>query len=228
MQVHYQRFQVNDKVISIETELNKSNGIHFVLLQDVQDVVPEAVRFEIDGKPVRFLSDDFGNRFEPLRVAWHRDVVMDIVLSSPDSSSLPSTKPLTHALAPEYKEKIPPTFNPTFGYYKPHHGSQHFAARAVSPPVDDWREYLQQQAIRMAILVVISTITILLNKTVYGQLRHADFPGVIYWHVVYIALFILSLVWFLMLVVLVVEVVWYLIRTPLAAKRSMYQRLFDF
>lgn len=64
MQVHYQRFQVNDKVISIETELNKSNGIHFVLLQDVQDVVPEAVRFEIDGKPVRFLSDDFGNRYE--------------------------------------------------------------------------------------------------------------------------------------------------------------------
>lgn len=62
MQVQYQRFQVNDKVISIEAELNQANGIHFVLLQDVQDVVPDAVRFEIDGKPVRFLSDDHGKR----------------------------------------------------------------------------------------------------------------------------------------------------------------------
>jgi hypothetical protein len=153
---------------------------------------------------------------------------MDIVLSSQDSSSIPSTTPPTPTLAPESKEIVTPTLNPTPGYYKPHRRSQHFAAKAVSLPEDNWREYLQQQAIRMAILVFISTITILLNKAVYGQLRHADFPGVIYWHVVYITFFILSIVWFLMLVVLVVEVVWYLIRTPLATKRSMYQRLFDF
>ncbi|KAF9287023.1 hypothetical protein BGZ74_001190 [Mortierella antarctica] len=228
MQVQYQRFQVNNKIISIEAELNKSNGIHFVLLQDVQDVVPEASRFEIDGKPVRFLSDDFGKRVEPLRVAWHRDVVMDIVTSTSESS-LPSTAPPTPTFTPpESKETTPliPNLNP--GYYKPHPRSVHLAARAVSPPEDDWREYLQQQAIRMAILVFVSTLTIVLNKAVYGQLRHADFPGVIYWHVVYIAFFILSIVWFLMLVVLMVEVVWYLIRTPLATKRSMYQRLFDF
>ncbi|KAG0027629.1 hypothetical protein BGZ81_005435 [Podila clonocystis] len=227
MQVQYQRFKVNDKIINIEAELNKSNGIHFVLLQDVQDVVPEATRFEVDDKPVRFLCEDSGKRVEPLRVAWHRDAIMDIVTGSP-ASSLLSTAPPTPTLEPESKEKTPasPHLNP--GYYKSQPRSVHLAARALSPPEDNWREYLQQQAIRMAILLCVSTLTILLNKVVYSNLRYANFPGVVYWHVVYIAFFILSVIWFLMFVVLMVEVVWYLIRTPLATKRSMYQRLFDF
>lgn len=150
----------------------------------------------------------------------YRDVVMDIVLGTDIPSPLPTLD------TPLVKKEIPPTNSSLI--YTPHPRYHHLSAKAVPLPEDDWREYLQQQAIRVAILVVASTLTILLNQAVYRQLRNADFPGVIYWHVVYIALFVLSIVWFLMLVVLVVEVVWYLVRTPLATKRSMYQRLFDF
>jgi len=164
-------------------------------------------------------------RIEPLRVAWYRDAVMDIVLGTDVTSPLPTTP--THTLETPVNSEFPPISNSSLTY-KPHARYHHLPTKTVSVPEDDWREYLQQQTIRVAILVVASTLTILLNQAVYPQLRHADFPGVIYWHVVYIALFVLSIVWFLMLVVLVVEVVWYLVRTPLATKRSMYQRLFDF
>lgn len=151
---------------------------------------------------------------------------MDIVLGTAVPSPLPTTPPTPTLATPLAKKEFPPTNSSLI--YKPHPRYHHLSAKAVPPPEDDWREYLQQQAIRAAILVVASILTILVNQAVYPELRYSDFPAVIYWHVVYIALFVLSIVWFLMLVALVVEVVWYLVRTPLATKRSMYQRLFDF
>lgn len=82
----------------------------------------------------------------------------------------------------------------------------------------------------MVILLVASTLTVLINHLVSGwSWRVSGFIMVgLYWKVVSTVLFLLSVVWFLMLIVPVVEVVWFLVSTPIMMRRSIYQRLFDF
>lgn len=95
---------------------------------------------------------------------------------------------------------------------------------------EHWRDYLVQRAIKMLILLATSTLTVFLNHLISRwSSRMSGFIMVgLYWNVVSTVLFLLSVVWFLMLVIPVVEVVWFLVSTPILMKRSMYQRLFDF
>ncbi|KAF9197784.1 hypothetical protein BGZ49_001636, partial [Haplosporangium sp. Z 27] len=58
----YQRFQLGGRIEEIEIDTNPITGRQYILLRDVQDVFPTAARFEKDGRPVRFLSDEQGNR----------------------------------------------------------------------------------------------------------------------------------------------------------------------
>ncbi|KAF9274195.1 hypothetical protein BGZ68_000872 [Mortierella alpina] len=62
MMIQHQRFQLGGRVEEIEIETNTSTGKQYVLLRDVQDVFPTAARFERDGRPVRFQSDEQGHR----------------------------------------------------------------------------------------------------------------------------------------------------------------------
>ncbi|KAF9438433.1 hypothetical protein BGZ76_007957 [Entomortierella beljakovae] len=62
MLLQYQRFQLGGRIEEVEIDSNPVTGKQHILLRDVQDVFPTASRFERDGRPVRFLSDDQGNR----------------------------------------------------------------------------------------------------------------------------------------------------------------------
>ena len=95
---------------------------------------------------------------------------------------------------------------------------------------EDWRDYLLQRGIRGLILVLVLSMTLMTNHGISAWLWHSNAYTMVacFWKVVTMTLFVLSVVWFLMLVALFVEVVWFLVRMPIATKRSMYQRLFDF
>lgn len=62
MILQYQGFQLGGRLEEVEVETNGITGKQYVLLHDVQDVFPTAVRFERDGKPVKFQSDEDGHR----------------------------------------------------------------------------------------------------------------------------------------------------------------------
>jgi hypothetical protein len=72
----YQRFQLGGRVEEIEVETSTLTGKQYVLLQDVQDVFPTAARFERDGRPVKFQSDENGNRYcSPLLLIYNTFIV---------------------------------------------------------------------------------------------------------------------------------------------------------
>ncbi|KAF9430209.1 hypothetical protein BGZ94_007914 [Podila epigama] len=244
-----------DKTFSVEVA-DDDSGIDHVWLQDIQDVLPGAVRLEIDGKPVRFATDEKGKSVMDVIVAAKpssssSDAARGTTAATPlhASADSPATSTAstqasntvsTPSLVPSTQDApvAPPPYpcsTQSPGYVRPDCRSLssapryvHLAARPILGPEEDWREFLQLRAIRMGLLIVVSVLTTVLHHLVYGQLRYAELPWAIYWHVVHATLFVLSIVWFLMLVGIAVEVVWYLIRTPLATKKSMYQRLFDF
>ncbi|KAG0246346.1 hypothetical protein B0O80DRAFT_457097 [Mortierella sp. GBAus27b] len=206
MMLQYQRFQLGGKVEEVEVETNRVNEKQYILLHDVQDVFPTAARFERDGRPVKFMSDENGVRLEPWRIAHHPDAVLQVI---------PAKQSISAGLAP-----IEPSPGPSVA----------LLSRTVPMSEEHWRDYLVQRAIKMLILLATSTLTVFLNHLISRwSSRMSGFIMVgLYWNVVSTVLFLLSVVWFLMLVIPVVEVVWFLVSTPILMKRSMYQRLFDF
>ncbi|KAF9999113.1 hypothetical protein BGZ80_003373 [Entomortierella chlamydospora] len=219
MLLQYQRFQLGGRVEEIEVETNPVTGKQYILLRDVQDVFPTAARFEKDGRPVRFQSDEQGNRLEPWRIACHPEVTLQII---PVRQSLLQTAPTTGRRVPISNEHSQTPQSP---------GSPSILLPTqAGSSEEDWREYLFQRAVRMAILVVASMLTVLVNHGVSSLMWHSSpySMATLYWRVVSMVLFVLSVVWFLMLVALIVQVVWFLVNAPIAARRSLYQRLFDF
>lgn len=87
-----------------------------------------------------------------------------------------------------------------------------------------------QRAVRMVVLLAASLLTVLINHVVsrWSSRVSAFFMVALYWKVVSMALLVLSVGWFLMLIFPLVEVVWFLVTTPILMRRSVYQRLFDF
>ncbi|KAI7822049.1 hypothetical protein BC939DRAFT_454607 [Gamsiella multidivaricata] len=214
MLLQHQRFQLGGRVQDIEVESNQATGKLCVLLRDVQDVFPTAARFEREGRPVRFQSDDQGNRLEPLRIAYHPDSILQVVPARQSPMPVPSSP---SRLSTSGSSQRPPSPSVLLG--SPNISSE-----------EDWRDYLLQRGVRMAILAVVSMMTVLVNHLVSSWMWRANLYPIVamYWKFVTGSLLALSVAWFLMLVFLAAEVVWFIISTPIATKRSMYQRLFDF
>ncbi|KAG9073320.1 hypothetical protein KI688_001112 [Linnemannia hyalina] len=79
MMIQYQRFQLGGRIEEIEVETVASIGKQYILLRDVQDVFPTAARFEREGRPVRFLSDEQGQRLEPWRIAVYLESTLQVI-----------------------------------------------------------------------------------------------------------------------------------------------------
>ncbi|KAF9299262.1 hypothetical protein BGZ88_011477 [Linnemannia elongata] len=79
MMIQYQRFQLGGRIEEIEVETVASIGKQYILLRDVQDVFPTAARFEREGRPVRFLSDEQGQRLEPWRIAVYPESTLQVI-----------------------------------------------------------------------------------------------------------------------------------------------------
>ncbi|KAI8598147.1 hypothetical protein EDD21DRAFT_383340 [Dissophora ornata] len=223
MYVQYQRFQLGGRAEEVEVATNPVTGMQYVLLQDVQDVFPTAARFERDGRAVRFMSDEQGSRLEPWRIAHCPETTLQVIPTRQipfPSSTISESSDLFSSQA----------------YYC------HTPASTLLPPQgnkEDWRDYLAQKGVRAVILLGVSVLNAQVNYVV-SMRRMGSFSP--YWEVVGVGLYLLRLVWFVMLVVLVIQVVWFLVTTPISTKsifeicgaevttatKSTYQRLFDF
>ncbi|KAF9098943.1 hypothetical protein BGX29_007383 [Mortierella sp. GBA35] len=216
MMIQYQRFQLGGRIEEIEVETVASIGKQYILLRDVQDVFPTAARFEREGRPVRFLSDEQGQRLEPWRIAVYPESTLQVVPQ-------PTAKlPLSAQTASSQPRPRPSPVTPTMS-------SLPLLTTPETAGSIDWRDFLLQKAFRMAILVGATMLTVSLTQAVYDRRWHASpFPMVAtYWRVVTVTLFVLNVIWTQMLFFLVIQVVWFLACVPLKARHSIYQKLFD-
>ncbi|KAF9914023.1 hypothetical protein BX616_009117 [Lobosporangium transversale] len=217
MMLQYQRFRLGGRVEEIEVETNPKTGQQYVLLRDVQDVFPTACRFELDGRPVKFQSDEQGHRLEPWRIACHLDSTLQVV-------------PTRQILAPPKPESVPtpPTFQPgsSLLYASP----SPLMPTGTAYTTQDWQDYLLQRIAWIAIMSISCTLTVLTNHIVSSWVRYSNMFTMVelFWRVVTVVLFLLSVAWFLILAFLLVQMIWFLTSIPISTKRSMYQRLFDF
>ncbi|KAK3832869.1 MAG: hypothetical protein J3R72DRAFT_495072 [Linnemannia gamsii] len=217
MMIQYQRFQLGGRIEEIEVETIASIGKQYILLRDIQDVFPTAARFEREGRPVRFLSDEQGQRLEPWRIAVYPESTLQVIpqpaaklpVSAQTASALPRARP-----SPLHHHT--PTSLPLL-------------TTAETAGSVDWRDFLLQKGFRMAILVAVTVLTVSLSQAVYDRRLHASpFPMLAtYWRVVSLSLFVLNVIWAQMLFFLAIQVVWFLVCVPLKARHSIYQRLFD-
>ncbi|KAK3820904.1 MAG: hypothetical protein JOS17DRAFT_755207 [Linnemannia elongata] len=214
MMIQYQRFQLGGRIEEIEVETVASIGKQYILLRDVQDVFPTAARFEREGRPVRFLSDEQGQRLEPWRIAVYPESTLQVIpqptaklpVSAQTASAQPRARP-----SPVHTPALP------------------LLTSSESAGSVDWRDFLLQKGFRMAILILATMVTVWLTQTVYDRRLHASpFTMVAtYWRVVTMSLFVLNVIWAQMLFFHVVQVVWFLVCVPLKARHSIYQSLFD-
>ncbi|KAF9914029.1 hypothetical protein BX616_009114 [Lobosporangium transversale] len=69
------------------TNANNGSSSCFVLLQDIQEVFPDALQFNMEGHPIPFLLGPDGDRIEPPRIAFYPYQILDIITEVPQSSS---------------------------------------------------------------------------------------------------------------------------------------------
>ncbi|KAF9904218.1 hypothetical protein EC991_002921 [Linnemannia zychae] len=94
----HQRFRCGDLIESLALRTDANTGNLYSDISDIQDIFPGAVRFKIDGVHLLFLQDVHGQRYEPKRIAYYPDDIIDVFTASqvqfplsPSSSS--STPP---------------------------------------------------------------------------------------------------------------------------------------
>ncbi|KAF8940847.1 hypothetical protein BGZ58_004536 [Dissophora ornata] len=94
-----------------------TNNQPFILLSDVQDIFPEAVRFQNERRAVGFMVDTEGNRLMPLRVAFHPGIAMEVIFASTvgPSSSLLSIQSFSSQV--QIPESEPGSITATIDYH---------------------------------------------------------------------------------------------------------------
>ncbi|KAF9121680.1 hypothetical protein BGW39_010348 [Mortierella sp. 14UC] len=215
MMIQYQRFQLGGRIEEIEVETVASIGKQYILLRDVQDVFPTAARFEREGRPVRFLSDEQGQRLEPWRITVYPESTLQVIPQP--TAKLPVSAQTASAQ---------PRARPSPVHHMP--TSLPLLTTAETAGSVDWRDFLLQKGFRMAILVAVTALTVSLSQVVYDRGLHASpTPIRTYWQVVSVGLCVLNIIWAQMLFFLAIQVVWFLVCVPLKARHSIYQRLFD-
>ncbi|KAF9110523.1 hypothetical protein BGX27_006231, partial [Mortierella sp. AM989] len=88
----YQQFRLTDIIeeVCVKTSLtpaSNSNSSNYVSLEDIRDVFPEAMRFKLNGHPIPFLTEPDGTRILPLRIAFYRDKILDVITGAPQPSN---------------------------------------------------------------------------------------------------------------------------------------------
>ncbi|ORZ20901.1 hypothetical protein BCR41DRAFT_420942 [Lobosporangium transversale] len=100
-ELQYQRFRKGNIVeeVCVKTASTKATNDCppcFVLLQDIRDVFPDALRFKLNEHPIPFLSDADGNRIEPPRIAFYPDKILDIITEPPQCCNCGSSNTIVH------------------------------------------------------------------------------------------------------------------------------------
>ncbi|KAF9206665.1 hypothetical protein BGZ49_002026 [Haplosporangium sp. Z 27] len=89
----YQRFQQNDTIEGICVRANNAftsdtSSSCCVLMDDIRDVFPQAIRFKLNGNPIPFLIDLDGRRIEPLRIAFYPDDILEVITGISTNTSV--------------------------------------------------------------------------------------------------------------------------------------------
>ncbi|KAF9432970.1 hypothetical protein BGZ76_010047 [Entomortierella beljakovae] len=67
-----------------------SATVFYVSLEDIHNVFPDAIQFQLDGQVIPFLTESNGTRILPPRIAYHDEKVLDVISSAPSSGDQPS------------------------------------------------------------------------------------------------------------------------------------------
>ncbi|KAI1320254.1 hypothetical protein EDD11_001469 [Mortierella claussenii] len=90
---YVQQIRLGDNVQRVLAK--EKNGQIYVLLDDVRDVFENAKRLVYnDGLGVPFMTDEDDNRIKPLRIEYHEDDILDVVVG-PATEDRPTTGPIT-------------------------------------------------------------------------------------------------------------------------------------
>ncbi|KAF8984752.1 hypothetical protein BGZ46_007123, partial [Entomortierella lignicola] len=98
----FQQFRQNDTIEKVcvttaeDTSSAGSSSSCCVSIEDIRDVFPHAVRFKLNGDPIQFLRDTSGKRFEPLRIAFYPDDILEVII---DISPSTITNAIAHSPA---------------------------------------------------------------------------------------------------------------------------------
>ncbi|KAF9205874.1 hypothetical protein BGZ49_003391 [Haplosporangium sp. Z 27] len=66
---------------------NNGTSSYYVILDDVRDVFPQAIRFKLNENPIPFLLGPDGRRIEPLRIAFYPDDVLEVITALSQSTT---------------------------------------------------------------------------------------------------------------------------------------------
>ncbi|KAF9291584.1 hypothetical protein BGZ88_006806 [Linnemannia elongata] len=80
----HQRFRLGDVVECLAVCQGK-DGLLYNRLDDIHETFPGAIRFKLGKVTINFLTDENGNRYEPKRIAYHPEHIIDVVCAAPVS-----------------------------------------------------------------------------------------------------------------------------------------------
>ncbi|KAG0279521.1 hypothetical protein BGZ95_000949 [Linnemannia exigua] len=83
-----QRFRLGDHIELLALRKD-AYGSPYSQMTDIQDIFPGALRFKVHGINILFLENEQGQRFEPKRIAYYPDAIIDVVVAN--SLNLPAT-----------------------------------------------------------------------------------------------------------------------------------------
>ncbi|KAK3845729.1 MAG: hypothetical protein J3R72DRAFT_418335 [Linnemannia gamsii] len=84
-----QRFRLGSHIEPLALRKD-AYGTPYSQMTDIQDIFPGALRFKVHGVNILFLENAQGQRYEPNRIAYYPDVIVDVVVATP-SVNLPAT-----------------------------------------------------------------------------------------------------------------------------------------
>ncbi|KAH7038639.1 hypothetical protein BKA57DRAFT_473797 [Linnemannia elongata] len=99
---HFQRFRHGGKVEFLVVHKNKATGELYSCLDDIKHTYPDALRFKVDGVVLNFMRDANEHMYEPKRIAYYLDDIIDVICTT-------SVSPITDtsfANSPEYLQSI--------------------------------------------------------------------------------------------------------------------------
>ncbi|KAF9548707.1 hypothetical protein EC957_005946 [Mortierella hygrophila] len=87
-------------VETLTVRKDKNTGELYSLLIDIQETFPDAQRFRVKGAVINFLLDENEQRYDPKRIAYYPDDIIDIVTTNPTQASaiLPVSEPRAQLL----------------------------------------------------------------------------------------------------------------------------------
>ncbi|KAF9131522.1 hypothetical protein BGW39_001698 [Mortierella sp. 14UC] len=78
----FQLFRLGNDIESLALRMD-ANGTPYNQMTDIQDIFPGALRFKVNGNSILFLENQQGQRYEPNRIAYYPNDIIEVVCAGP-------------------------------------------------------------------------------------------------------------------------------------------------